>query len=280
MKNLLRLIALSAIVSAAGTARAADSLTVKGSDTMVILGQRWAEAYMKSHPGSIVQITGGGSGTGIAALINGATNIAQASRSMKPDEKAMVRAKRGREVVEIPVALDGLSVYVDEKNPIEQISMDQLKSIYLGHLTKWEDLGVPLGPIVAYGRENNSGTYVFFKEHVLANADFAPEVLSLPGTAAVINAVSQDKRAIGYGGIAYSKGTKALKVSRSPQGPAVEPTEANVHSGRYPLSRPLFFYTAGRPEGAVQSFIDWVLGSQGQKICAQVGYFPLAKKGR
>jgi phosphate transport system substrate-binding protein len=256
---------------------AARAITVKGSDTMVILGQRWAEAYMKEHPGTVVQVTGGGSGTGIAALINGATDIAEASRPMKAEEKASVKAHSGKEVVEIPVALDGLSVYVDEKNPIVKISMPQLKDIYTGKITKWDPLGVSLGPVVAYGRENNSGTYAFFKEHVLKNEDFAPEVLSLPGTAAVINAVSKDRLAIGYGGIAYAKGTKILKVNRTDQDPAIEPTMANVDSGKYPLSRSLFFYTAGKPEAEVKAFVDWVLGVAGQKICKEVGYFPLKK---
>lgn len=258
----------------------AKTITIKGSDTMVILAQRWAEAYMKAHPGAVVQVTGGGSGTGIAALINGATDIAQASRPMKPEEKAAVKTRRGREVAEIAVALDGLSVYVDEKNPIEKISMPRLKAIYTGQIATWEALGVPLGPIIAYGRENNSGTYAFFKEHVLGQEDFAPEVLSLPGTAAVINAVSKDKRAIGYGGIAYSKGTKILKVSRDDQSPATEPSMANVDSGKYPLARALFFYTSGKAEGDLKTFIDWVLGPEGQKICQDVGYFPLAKKAR
>lgn len=259
---------------------APKSITIKGSDTMVILGQRWAEAYMKSHPGAVVQVTGGGSGTGIAALINGATDIAQASRPMKAEEKAAAKAHNGKDVAETPVALDGLSVYVDAKNPIEKISMPQLKSIYTGATTKWDEVGVPLGPIIVYGRENNSGTYSFFKEHVLGNADFAAEVLSLPGTAAVINAVSKDKRAIGYGGIAYSKGTKILKVSKDEKGPAIEPSMANVDSGKYPLSRSLYFYTSGQPEGDVKAFMDWVRGPEGQKICQDVGYFPLAKKAR
>ena len=275
-----RLALFAAVLLTCSTAYSAKSITIKGSDTMVILGQRWAEAYMKSHPGTVVQVTGGGSGTGIAALINGATDIAQASRTMKPEEKASIKTKTGKDVVEIAVALDGLSVYVDEKNPITKISMPQLKGIYTGKITKWEEMGSPLGQIVAYGRENNSGTYAFFKEHVLTTDDFAPEVLSLPGTAAVINAVSKDKRAIGYGGIAYSKGTKILKVSRDDTSAPVDPSMANVDSGKYPLSRSLFFYTTGKAEGDLKSFIDWVLGPEGQKICQDVGYFPLAKKAR
>ncbi len=277
----VRLVAFFLVmISAAAPAQAAASITIKGSDTMVILAQRWAETYMKTHPETVVQVTGGGSGTGIAALINGGTDIAQASRPMKAEEKATVKAKRGRDVSEIAVALDGLSVYVDELNPIESISMPQLMAIYTGQMTRWEELGSPLGPIVAYGRENNSGTYAFFKEHVLKNEDFAPDVLSLPGTAAVINAVSKDKRAIGYGGIAYSKGTKLLKVSKDDKSPALAPSMGNVERGTYPLSRSLFFYIAGKPEGNAKTFIDWVLGPEGQKICQEVGYFPLAKRHR
>jgi phosphate transport system substrate-binding protein len=272
-------LALAAIVGAPQPA-SAKTVTIKGSDTMVILGQRWAEQYMKEHPGTVVQVTGGGSGTGIAALINGATDIAEASRPMKPEEKAASKAKSGKDVAEIPVALDGLSIYVDQANPLEKISMPQLKDIYTGKTGKWEDVGAPLGQIVAYGRENNSGTYAFFKEHVLKNEDFAPEILSMPGTAAVINAVSKDKKAIGYGGIAYAKGIKVLKVSRDDQSPAIEATMANVLSGKYPLSRYLFFYTSGQPEGDIKAFINWVLGPEGQKICEKVGYFPLAKKSK
>lgn len=275
MKKLLSRVLLAFTLFIPGSTSSAKTITIKGSDTMVILGQRWAEDYMKGHPGIIIQVTGGGSGTGIAALINGATDIAEASRPMKPEEKAAVKTKRGKDVAEIPVALDGLSIYVNQANPLEKITMPQAKGIYTGRITQWKELGVSLGPIIAYGRENNSGTYSFFKEHVMNNEDFAPEVLSLPGTAAVINAVSKDKKGIGYGGIAYAKGTQALKVGRDDKSPAVEATMANVLSGKYPLSRALYFYTAGTPEGYIQAFIEWTLSSEGQKICAQVGYYPL-----
>lgn len=257
---------------------AADkTITIKGSDTMVILGQRWAEEYMKTHRGIIVQVTGGGSGTGMAALINGSTDIAEASRPMKPEEKKAVKEKRGKEVAEIPVALDGLAIYVNKVNLLDKITLAQAKAIYIGEMTKWEELGVKAGPLIAYGRENNSGTYAYFKEHVLNNEDFAPEVLSLPGTAAVINAVSKDKNAIGYGGIAYGKGIRTLKVSVDEKTPAVEPTLANVVNGKYPISRSLYFYTAGQPAGEIKDFIDWALSPDGQQVCEKVGYYPLAK---
>ena len=244
---------------------------------MVIMGQRWAEEYMKSHPGTVIQVTGGGSGTGIAALINGSTDIAESSRPMKQEEKDQVKQKNGKEVVEVPVALDGLAIYVHKSNPMKKITLAQAKAVYTGKTTKWEDLGSKGGQIIAYGRENNSGTYTYFKEHVLKNEDFAAEILSMPGTAAVINAVAKDKKAIGYGGIAYAKGIKALDVSVDEASPAIAPSMDNVLSGKYPISRNLFFYTAGQADGEAKAFISWVLGAEGQKICEAVGYYPLAK---
>ncbi len=258
--------------------RVARSVTVKGSDTMVILGQRWAETYMKIHPDRRIQVTGGGSGTGIAALINGGTDICEASRPMNEKERAMVRQRHGRDVKEIPVALDGVAVYVTQSSPIESLTEPQLKSIYTGTITNWRDVGGNDGRIVAYSRENNSGTYVFFKEHVLDNQDFARDVQTLPGTAAVVNAVSKDPASIGYGGIAYASGIKALAIARDETSEAVVPSLETVESGRYPLSRQLFFYTIGEPAGETKAFIDWVLGPEGQKICEMVGYYPLNRR--
>ena len=257
---------------------APKTISIKGSDTMVILGQRWAEEYMKKHPDAVIQVTGGGSGVGIAALINGGTDLAESSRPMKDEEKASVKEKRGKDVVETAVALDGLAIYVGASNPLKEISLEQANGIYTGKLTNWKQVGGADAPIIAYGRENNSGTYAYFKEHVLKNADFAAEIQSMPGTAAVINAVSKDKNAIGYGGIAYAKGIKALKVKKDAASPAVEPTMGNVVSGKYPISRSLYFYTAGKPEGDLKAFVDWTLGAEGQKICEEVGYYPIAAK--
>jgi phosphate transport system substrate-binding protein len=248
---------------------------------MVILGQRWAEEYMKLNKGAVIQVTGGGSGTGIAALINGQTDIAEASRPMKPEEKDQVKKNSGKDVIETPVALDGLAIYVNETNPLKEITIEQANAIYTGKTTNWKQLGGPDQEIIPYGRENNSGTYAYFKEHVLKNADFAPEIQSMPGTAAVINAVAKDNKAIGYGGIAYAKGVKALGVKKDEKAPAVEPSMENVVSGKYPISRSLYFYTAGKPEGDVKKFVAWTLGAEGQKLCEEVGYYPLkAKKAK
>jgi phosphate transport system substrate-binding protein len=260
-----------------GNGAASRSITVKGSDTMVILGQRWAETYMKKYAEKRIQVTGGGSGTGIAALINGGTDICEASRHMTDKEKEMVRKRHGEGVSEIPVALDGVAVYVPESSSIQALTRAQLKSIYTGTINNWQDVGGPDQRIVAYSRENNSGTYVFFKEHVLDNEDFARDIQTLPGTAAVVNAVSKDPASIGYGGIAYATGIKALPIKRDDSSAGTIPSLETVENGSYPLSRQLFFYTVGPPEGEIKAFIDWVLSPEGQEICEEVGYYPLVR---
>ncbi len=261
-----------------GTGSQHKTVTIKGSDTMVILSQRWAENYMKENPDRMIQVTGGGSGVGIAALINGGTDICDASRPMKDVEKEQVKSRHGKEVKEIPVALDGVAIYVNLTSPIQSLSPAQLKGIYTGQITNWRDVGGKDGKIVPYSRENNSGTYVFFKEHVLGNADYAREIQTLPGTAAVVNAVSKDPASIGYGGIAYAEGIRAIPIRKDDKSEPVTPSLATVQSGQYPLSRNLFFYTIGEPAGDVKAFVDWVLSPEGQKICEAVGYYPIVKK--
>ena len=252
-----------------------ETVTAKGSDTMVLLGQRWAEIYMKEHPETTIQVTGGGSGTGIAALINGTTQICESSRVMSPDEKKSLKEKRNADVSEVPVALDALAVYLNTQNPIEHLTMEQVGRIFRGEITNWKEAGGPDKRIVLYGRENNSGTYVFFKEHVLANADFAERYQALPGTAAVINAVTKDPLGVGYGGIGYAKDVKTIAIAKDASTNPVVPSMENVFNNSYPLSRQLFWYIAGSPMGAIKNFVDWVLGPEGQKIVSEVGYYPL-----
>jgi len=260
-----------------GGAGESSSITIKGSDTMVILGQRWAETYMKSNPGMSLQVTGGGSGTGIAALINGSADICESSRPMKDAEKASVQEKRHAAALETKVALDALAVYVNTKSPLQEISIPQLAKIYLGETTSWKDVGGPAHAIVLYGRENNSGTYGYFKEHVLANKDFAAATQTLAGTSAVVNAVKGDEFGIGYGGIAYLEGVRALKVKKDDAAAAVAPSLETAQSGTYPISRFLYFYTAGDPTGPQAKFIAWVVGPDGQKVISDVGYYPLPR---
>ncbi|GAC1352475.1 MAG: phosphate ABC transporter substrate-binding protein [Polyangiales bacterium] len=263
--------------NSAGKSAARSSVTVKGSDTMVQLGQRWAETYMKDHQNASIQVTGGGSGTGIAALINGGTDICNASRAMKDKEKADVKAKRGVDPVETKVALDALAIYVNAASPVQEIDLAQLASVYLGQATNWKDVGGKDHKITLYGRENNSGTYGYFKEHVLGDKDFAAGVQTLPGTSAVVNAVKGDEFGIGYGGIGYSSGVKLLRVKKTKDSPAIEPKLETAKDGSYPISRYLYIYTAGAPKGTAKEFIDWIVSAPGQNVVTDVGYFPLPK---
>jgi phosphate transport system substrate-binding protein len=229
---------------------------------------------MKKNPGKRVQVTGGGSGIGIAALINGTTDLANSSRPMREAEKARVRDRFNVLPSETAVARDGLAVYVPETNPVQQITLAQLKGIYMGDITNWKDVGGSDAPVVLYSRENSSGTYVFFKDNVLGGGDFAASAQTLPGTAAVVNAVAKEKNGIGYGGAAYAKGVKEVKLVGK-DGQAYAPSAENVASGKYPLSRDLFVYTRGKPTGEAKEFIDYCLSAEGQGIVTQVGYFPV-----
>ena len=275
VKAALALVAFTAAGFAVpGAARADGTVTVKGSDTMVVLGQRWAEEFMKKNPKSVIQVTGGGSGTGISALINGTTDICEASRSMKDAEKKQLAEKAGAPPIETVVAKDGLSVYVNDSNPLNELTMAQLKAIFTGKVTSWKEVGGPDAKIIPYSRENSSGTYVFFKEHVLENADYTPRAQAMPGTAAVVNAVAKEKFGIGYGGAAYAKGIKVLKIKKE-GGAAIAPSDATIKDGSYPLSRPLFFYVGPKPNADIKGFTDWVLSPAGQAIVVKVGYFPI-----
>jgi phosphate transport system substrate-binding protein len=270
---MLKKLAIVLIVAAIGFSiygfMAAEKITVKGSDTLVILAQRWAERYMSKNSGVTIQVTGGGSGTGISALINGTTDICNSSRPMKSSEIQKLKERFGSTGVEIKCAKDGLSVYMHKDNSISGLSMKQLKEIYLGKITNWKEVGGKDAKIILYSRENNSGTYVFFKDNVLGGADYAASCQNLPGTAAVVNAVSKDPNGIGYGGAAYAKGIKFAKID------GAEPSEDNIKSGKYPLTRYLFMYLKNRPTGTMKAYIDWILSPEGQKIVSEVGYFPV-----
>lgn len=249
-------------------------ITVKGSDTMVILAQKWAEVYMKSHPEVIIQVTGGGSGTGISALINGATDIANASRPMKRSEIEKLKERYNSVGVEIPCAKDGITIFLHESNKVNELSLQQLSDIYQGKIKNWKEVGGEDATIRLYGRENSSGTYVFFKDEVV-KGDYAPSTQTLPGTAAVVNAVKNDKDGIGYGGAAYAAGVKHANVKKDASSPAMEPNAENIRTGAYPIARYLFMYMANRPTAETKAYIDWILSAEGQKLVTDVGYFPV-----
>lgn len=253
-----------------------NSLTVKGSDTMVNLLSNLAESFMGEHKHCTVSVTGGGSGTGIAALLNGTTDICSASRSVNDKERELAKSKNITPVEHI-VGLDGLAVMVNPKNLLNELSLEQLRKIYTGEYTNWSDVGGPKQEIVLLSRESNSGTYVYFQEHVLSKLDYSPQARLMPSTAAIVQSVSSDAGAIGYGGVAYAvnPSVKILNVKANADSLAVAPTEANVHNGTYPISRPLFLYTNGQPAGAIKEFIDYVVSPQGQAIVKETGYMAI-----
>ena len=268
------IVTLALVAMGAGLVLAGSSITIKGSDTLVRLGQRWAEEYMKKNPGVVIQVSGGGSGTGIAALLNGSTDICEASRDMKEKEHKLAAGK-GITPYRISVALDGIAVFLNEKCPLDSLSFAQLKGIYTGTITNWKELGGPDARIIVYGRENNSGTYAFFKEHVLDEEDFSDYTQTLPGTAAVVNAVSKDVNGIGYGGIAWATGVKYAAVRKSENDPAIMPTVAAVSGGTYPISRDLYWFFNGKPDGELKKLVNWALSEEGQKVAEAMDYIPL-----
>ena len=259
----------------------ANAIQIKGSDTMVNLGQAWAEAFMQTNPMVSVAVTGGGSGTGIAALLSKTCDIAELSRELKPEEIKMAQ-ERGFQPRQITVALDGLAVVVHPANPLSQLTMDQLAAIFSGSVRNWKEVGGSDLPIVILSREVNSGTHVYFKEHVLrrsrkdSQVEFAANALMLPSSQAIADEVAQNPGAVGYFGMGYiSAMEKALAIAMDANSPYVQSTIENVINNAYPISRPLLMVTRGQPQGLVARFIDFVLSAAGQKIVAQIDFVPV-----
>lgn len=280
--NAMKKLAL-AVLGAATMALSAEAgnITAKGSDTLVILAQKWAEVYMAKNPNTKIQVTGGGSGVGFAALQNRTTDLANASRKIRAKEIESCIKAFGKRPTEYKVALDGLSIYVAADNPVTELSMDQLLGIFTGKIRNWKQVGGADAPITVYSRENSSGTYEFFKEHVLKGADFVASAQTMPGTAAVLQAVAKDKNGIGYGGAAYGAGAKHLKVKKDDTSAGVEPTEENVLNQSYPIWRYLYIYVnPALDKGEVNQYLKWICGEDGQAQVKEVGYFPLPKNLR
>lgn len=252
----------------------------KGSDTMVNLALAWAEEYMKQHPDVRLSVTGGGSGTGIAAMINGTVDIANASREMKQEEIDAAK-KNGRAPQEFIVAQDAIAVVVHPSNPVNGLTMQQLADIYSGKITNWREVGGADRPIVLLSRESNSGTYVYFLENVIRRGDsksqllFSPETLLMPSSEGISAEVRQNPNAIGYDGLGYvTPDQKMLGVAKNNASEFVLPSVESVNAGTYPISRPLYMYTAGEPQGAVKAYMDWVL-QDGQTLISELGFVPL-----
>jgi phosphate transport system substrate-binding protein len=264
---------------------AADSGTIqiKGSDTMVNLGQSWAEAFMEQNPDTSIAVTGGGSGTGVAAILSGTCDIAQSSRDLTEEEKNKASSK-GAPIAETVVAYDGIAVVVNPANPIAQLTSDQLADIFGGKIKNWKDLGGKDLPILVLSRERNSGTHVFFLEHIVrrGNAkgpeEFTPSTLMMPSSQAIVTEVQGSEAAIGYVGLGYvSEEVKVIEVGKTAAGPFQKPTIEDVHSGEYPIARPLLFLTRGELKPEVKKFIDFAVSDEGQEIVEVLDFVPLKK---
>jgi phosphate transport system substrate-binding protein len=277
---------LAGCLSAGGGGPASNRTVVRveGSDTMINVAQAWAERYHQIRPATSVQVLGGGSGVGIASLIDGNCDIANTSRAMKPEEAERATKARGEAPVETVVAMDALAVLVHAENPLDQISVEQLAEIFGedGHITRWSQLGVTGLPdehdeIIRVGRQNSSGTYAFFREIVLGKKrDYKLGSIDAHGSKDAILLIARTPTAIGYSGMGYIiPGVKALSIVGSSGGRAVAPTVENARNEAYPLTRPLQLYTIGAPRGAVGQYLDWLLSPPGQKIVLEQGYVPV-----
>ncbi len=253
----------------------------KGSDTMVNLALAWAEAYGAAHPEARVSVTGGGSGTGLAALINGTVDIANASRAIKDEERKSAQAN-GIEPMEFIVARDAIAIIVNPHNPVSQLTLPQLAAIYSGQITNWREVGGENRPLVLLSRETNSGTHVYFLEHVLRLGDskdktlFSPDTLLMPSSEGISAEIRQNPNAIGYDGLGYvTSDMKTVTVAATEGGAYVLPTIATVNDKTYPIARDLYMYTHGEPTGVVKDYLDWVLGPEAQQIVAELGFVPV-----
>jgi phosphate transport system substrate-binding protein len=258
-----------------------NSIQIKGSDTMVNLGQAWAEKFMENNPNEFIAVTGGGSGTGFSSLISATCDIAMSSRDIKGKEIGLARQK-GINPYEIKVALDGLAVVAHPKNAVGKLTIGQLAAIFSGKITNWKELGGADQKIVILSREVNSGTHVYFKEHVLrkngpnSKEEFAPEALLLSSSQAIADEVANNPAAIGYYGMGYiSAKQKPVSVALDTKSEYIAPAIENVISGKYPISRPLFLYTNGKPKELVKKFIDFVLSRDGQEIVLKTDFVPI-----
>lgn len=258
----------------------------KGSDTMLEVAQKWAEKFHELRPEIGVSVTGGGTSVGVAGIINGTADIANCSRRLTTDEIDAAKQKQ-HDPVEHHVGYDGIAIFVHKDNPLTSITMDQIKQIYVdgGSLTKWSQLGVTIpggrDEIVVVSRQSNSGTYEYFKEAVLGGkkANFRIDTLDMNGSKDVVDLVMKTASAIGYSGLAYGKGVnlKMLPVTTKPGQPAVTPSIETVLDKSYPISRELFMYTNGKPQGATKEYLDWILSEAGQRVLMELGYPPLRK---
>ena len=266
------------------TTQTAAYIQNKGSDTIVNLALAWAEKYQSEHPEVSISVTGGGSGTGIAALLNKTVDIANASRQMQAEEIKQAKAN-GFDPVEFVIARDAIAVIVNPTNPVGQLTMQQISDIYSGKINNWSKVGGENRPIVRLSREVNSGTHVYFRDTVVRLGDknnktlFATDTLLLPSSEGIISEIRQNPNAIGYDGLGYvPSDLKTVAVARDANSPYVLPSIATVNDKSYPVARDLYMYTAGQPTGAVKAYLDWIVSPEAQTIVANLGFVPILMK--
>jgi phosphate transport system substrate-binding protein len=260
--------------------RSVQAIENKGSDTIVNLALAWAENYMKEHPAVRISVTGGGSGTGIAAMINGTVDLANASRAMKAEEVEQAQAN-GIDPIEHVVARDAIAVVVHPDNPVDELTIPLISAIFTGQITNWAEVGGVDGPIVLLSRESNSGTYMYFLENVMrfdesvGDSLFSPDTLLLPSSEGISNEVRHNPNVIGYDGLGYvTPDQKTLRIATAAGEPYITPSEETVNDGTYPIARPLYMYTSGNPKGELKAYLDWIRGPEGQEWVSELGFVP------
>lgn len=264
-------------------AQSAALIENKGSDTIVNLALAWAERYQSVNPTVRISVTGGGSGTGIASLINGTVDIANASRQIKPEEIEAAQ-KNGVQPVEFVIAQDAIAVVINPTNPVDQLTLQQISDIYSGKIDNWQEVGGEDRPIVRLSRETNSGTHVYFLEEVLRLGEsdkrilFSRDTLLLPSSEGISSEVRENPNAIGYDGLGYvTHDQKVVAIARQSGDPYILPSVESVDNGTYPIARDLYMYTSGEPEGAVEVYLNWIFSDEAQEIVAELGFIPIAQ---
>jgi phosphate transport system substrate-binding protein len=261
--------AICCSISASG-----QTIQLKGSDTLLPLAERWAQVYSKKDPAVHLEVFGGGSSVGIAALLKGGTDIAESSRLVNDSEKEQIR-KEGKTLVEVTVASDAVEILVSPSNPISTLTMDQVRGIFTGEISNWKEVGGLDAPIKLYGRESTSGTHAFLQEHALHGLNYASTITEFASNAPMIAAVVNDRNAICYAGLSAGKNAKHLRIKLNASSPPVDPNAQTVNAGTYPLSRPLHWYLTTRPAGKVKALCEWILSPEGQAIAENLGFVPL-----
>lgn len=286
MRNRLLILTLLIAILSITFCSSQDLIQIKGSDTMINLVQKLSEVYMEQHGGAAIAVTGGGSGVGIASLIADQVGIANSSREMKEKEFRLAE-ENGVVPSEFAIAIDALSIIVNSGNPVNFLTNDQIGAIFRGEINNWSEVGGPNLEISLYGRQPNSGTYMFFQEFILGNKDYSAKMKQMNGNAQIVESIKTDKGAIGYVGVGYLhddkgnviEGLKVVEVAKDMKSIPVSPLVSdNIKSGLYPIARPLYQYTNGKPTGAVKDFLTFVLSAEGQKVVAEMGFYPVSGK--